>query len=118
MHKIRRLSYLMYVVYSDSKLYTDICIHTVAYRRGEGGWGSNPSRNPEILTKMSRISSSVENTSMHPESLTKSNRIANSAELLNRGLPPPDPRSLFRLSSTEFFEPPPNKIPGYATEYI
>ena len=30
---------------------------------------------------------------------------------------PPDPRSLFSLSSTEFVEPPPpsNKIPGYAT---
>ena len=33
-----------------------------------------------------------------------------------RGLPPPDPRSLCPLSSTEFVEPPPpNKIPGYAT---
>jgi len=31
------------------------------------------------------------------------------------GLPPPDPRSLCPLSSTEFVEPPPNKIPGYAT---
>jgi len=30
-----------------------------------------------------------------------------------KGLPPPDPRS---LSSNEFVEtPPPNKIPGYAT---
>ena len=34
---------------------------------------------------------------------------------LTRGLPPPDPRSLYPLSSTEFVEPPPNKIPGYAT---
>ena len=31
------------------------------------------------------------------------------------GLPPPDPRSLCPLSSTEFVEPAPNKIPGYAT---
>jgi len=39
-------------------------------------------------------------------------------EPLSRGLPPPDPRSLFPLSSTEFFEPPPrNKIPGYATDH-
>jgi len=31
-------------------------------------------------------------------------------------LPPPDPRSLCPLSSTDFVEPlPPNKIPGYAT---
>ena len=37
-------------------------------------------------------------------------------EPLTRGLPPPDPRSLCPLSSTEFVEPPPpNKIPGYAT---
>ena len=37
---------------------------------------------------------------------------------LTRGLPPSDPRSLCPLSSTEFVEtpPPPNKIPGYATD--
>jgi hypothetical protein len=37
---------------------------------------------------------------------------------LTRGLPPPDPRSLCPLSSTEFVgtPPPPNKIPGYATD--
>ena len=34
---------------------------------------------------------------------------------LNRGLPPPDRRSLSPLSSTEFVDPPPNKTPGYAT---
>ena len=33
-------------------------------------------------------------------------------ELLTKGLPPPD---TCPLSSTEFVEPPPNKIPGYAT---
>ena len=35
----------------------------------------------------------------------------------DKGLPPPDPRSLCPLSSTEFVEAPPspNKIPGYAT---
>ena len=39
-------------------------------------------------------------------------------EPLTRGLPTPDPRSLCPLSSTEFLEPPPpNKIPGYATEW-
>jgi len=39
-------------------------------------------------------------------------------EPLNRGLPTPDPRSLCPLSSTEFVEPPPpNKFPGYATDY-
>ena len=35
---------------------------------------------------------------------------------LTRGLTPPDPRSLCHLSSTEFVEPSPNKIPGYATD--
>ena len=34
---------------------------------------------------------------------------------MTRGLPPPDPLSLCRLSWTEFVEPPLNKIPGYAT---
>jgi hypothetical protein len=39
------------------------------------------------------------------------------SEPLTRGLPPPDPRSLCPLSSTEFVElpSPPYKIPGYAT---
>jgi len=37
-------------------------------------------------------------------------------EPLTRGLPPPDPPSLCPLSSIEFVEPPPNKIPGYATD--
>jgi len=32
------------------------------------------------------------------------------------GLPPPDPRSLCPLSSTEFVETPPNKIPGFITD--
>jgi len=31
-------------------------------------------------------------------------------------LPPADPLSLCPLSSTEFIEPPPNEIPGYATD--
>ena len=40
-------------------------------------------------------------------------------ELLTRGLPPPDPRSLCPLSWTDFVErPPPNKIPRYSTVYI
>jgi hypothetical protein len=35
---------------------------------------------------------------------------------LTRGIPPPDPRSLCPLSSTEIVEPPPpQKFPGYAT---
>jgi len=33
-------------------------------------------------------------------------------ELLIRGLPPPDPRSLCPLSSTEFVEPPRTKFLG------
>ena len=38
-------------------------------------------------------------------------------EPLTRGLPPPDPRSLCPLSSAEFVEPLPNKIPVYANVY-
>jgi hypothetical protein len=34
---------------------------------------------------------------------------------MTKGLPPPDPRSLCPLSSTEFVEPPLKKIPGYTT---
>jgi hypothetical protein len=34
---------------------------------------------------------------------------------LTRRLLPPDPHSLCPLSSAEFVEPPPKKIPGYAT---
>jgi len=34
---------------------------------------------------------------------------------MTKGLPPPDPRPLCHLSSTEFVETPPKKIPGYAT---
>jgi len=39
-------------------------------------------------------------------------------EGLTRGLPPPDPHSFCPLSSTELVDPPPppNKIPGYATD--
>jgi hypothetical protein len=41
-------------------------------------------------------------------------------EPLTRGLPPPDPRSVCPMSSTEFVETPPplNKMPGYATVLI
>jgi len=39
-------------------------------------------------------------------------------EPLTRGLPPPDPRSLCPLYSTEFVEPSLNKIPAYATELL
>jgi hypothetical protein len=44
-----------------------------------------------------------------------------SVEPLTRGLPPPDPRSVCPLSLTEFVEPPwrnppPEKIPRYATD--
>jgi hypothetical protein len=58
----------------------------------------------------------IRNNPQHPKNLTKSNRIANWAEPQTRELPPPDPCSLCPLSSTEFVEPPLNKIPGYATE--
>jgi hypothetical protein len=37
-------------------------------------------------------------------------------EPLTRGFLPPDPRSVCPLSSTEFVETPPNKIPGFITD--
>jgi hypothetical protein len=37
-------------------------------------------------------------------------------ESLTRGLPPPDPHSVYLVSSTEVVEPPPTpQNPGYAT---
>ena len=39
-------------------------------------------------------------------------------EPLTWGLPSPDPRSLCPLPSTEFVEPPQNKIPVYATVIV
>jgi hypothetical protein len=76
-----------------------------------GVWGFNPPppRNSEVLTKLSRIPSSVENTSVTTVDILKvwQNRIANWVEPLTRGLQPPDPRSVCPLSSTEFVEPPP-----------
>jgi hypothetical protein len=75
-----------------------------------------PPELPQILSKLNPIPSSVENAFVHPESLTKSNRIVNGAEPLTRGLPPPDTRYLYYLSSTEFVDPPPrNKVAAYAT---
>jgi len=45
-------------------------------------------------------------------------QITAATEPLTKGLPPPDPRSLCPLSSTEFVEPPPNKIPWHVTVII
>jgi hypothetical protein len=47
-------------------LYNCSTIHTAGQWRTEGGGGSHPPtpRNSEVLTKLSRIPSSVENTSI------------------------------------------------------
>ena len=44
-------------------------------------------------------------------------QITAASRTLTKGLPPPDPRPLCPLSSTEFVDTPPpkKKIPGYAT---
>jgi hypothetical protein len=78
-------------------------------RGGEGSWevqSSSPPRNSEVLTKLSRIPSSVENTSVTTLSEHGFHWFANWVEPLTGGLPPPDPRSLCPLSSIEFVEPP------------
>jgi hypothetical protein len=80
-----------------------------------GGLGFQPPRISEVLTKLSRIITSVDNTSVTTYSDYEFHSFANWAEPLTRGLPPPDPGSFCPLSSTEFVEHPPNKIPGYVT---
>jgi hypothetical protein len=50
----------------------------------------------------------------HPKQLNKNTSFTH-LQPLNRGLPPPDPRSLCSLSPTEFVELPQEKIAGHAT---
>jgi hypothetical protein len=83
--------------------------------RGVGGV-LPPPWNSELLTKLSRIPNSVENTSVTTQWEYGFHLFANWAKPLSRGLLPPDPRSLCPLSSTEFVKtPPPKTIPEYAT---
>jgi hypothetical protein len=90
---------------------------SVAYRGREGLGGSTPPpwtfRSCDKAVPNSQFRGKyIRNNPRHPNGLTKSNRIANGAEPLTRGLPPPDPRSLCLLSSTEFVEPPRTKFLG------
>jgi hypothetical protein len=79
--------------------------------RTEGGWGVQPpSLNSAVLTKLSRIPSGK---------YIRNNLIRIRVSLVCRlsgtpewWLPPPDPRSLCPLSSTEFVDPPPEKLQG------
>jgi hypothetical protein len=83
----------------------------VAYR---GGFGGPPPRNSVVLTKLSRNKVPKIKKSLVYEMKFL---VPNWSCLHNHwlgGLPTPDPRSLFPLSSTEFVALP-NKIPGYAT---
>jgi hypothetical protein len=94
---------------------------------GFGGFKPTNPRNSEVLTKLSRIPSTVDNTSVTTQSEYEFHSFENRVEPLTRGLPPPDPSSLRPLSSTEFVEPSPPKnfwfndtplpknSPGYAT---
>jgi hypothetical protein len=75
-----------------------------------GGLGVQTPRNSKVLPKLSRIPSSVEYTSVTTKSEYGFHSFANWVEPLTRGLPPPDPRSLRPLSSTECVEPPPSKF--------
>jgi hypothetical protein len=75
---------------------------TVLYR---GGGVSNHPRNSYVLTKLSWIINSMENTSVTIWSEYGFHSFANWLEPLTRGLPPPDRGSLCPLSSTEYVEP-------------
>jgi hypothetical protein len=75
----------------------------VAYRWG-GGLNSPHPRNCEVLTKLSRIPSSVEYTSITTWSEYGFHSFANWVEPLSTGLLPPVPRSHCSLSSPEFVE--------------
>jgi hypothetical protein len=78
-------------------------------------WGVQPPPPPEgseVLTKLSRIPISVENTSATTWYEYGFHSFANWAESLNRCLPPHNPRSLWPVSSTEFVEPPRTKFLG------
>jgi hypothetical protein len=78
--------------------------------RTEGGFGGvQTPRNYEVLTKRSRTPSSVENTSVDNLIRIRVSLICKMSGTLTGGLPPPDPRSLYHLPSTEFVEPPPRK---------
>jgi hypothetical protein len=94
--------------------------------RTEGMFGGfKPPWNSEVLTKQSRIPSSVENTSVTILVILKfwqsRNGFANWAEPLIRVLPPPIPvlcaSGLNWICWTTFPPPPPRKtFPGYATD--
>jgi hypothetical protein len=74
------------------------------HTEGEGGFNPPPPRNSKVLTKLSRIPSSVENTS-----ITTGFTHLQIEQNPSRGLPPLDPRSLCPVSSTELVEPLPSK---------
>jgi hypothetical protein len=83
-----------------------------------GGGGSNPPRHCNVLAKRGRVPRCGVHTSRTPSEEYGFHSFADWAEPVTRGLLPPDPHSLCPLSSPAFVEPPPpNKIPGYVTDY-
>jgi hypothetical protein len=81
--------------------------------RTEGGRGVlrvQTPRNSEVLTKLRRIPSSVENTSVTTLDITKVCQSRTGLQIERNawlgGYRPPDSRSLCPLSTTEFVEPP------------
>jgi hypothetical protein len=74
----------------------------------EGGWGFKhpPTLNFEVLTKLSRIPSSVENMFVTTYQEYGFHPVVNWVEPLTRGLTPPHHLSICPLSSTEFVDPP------------
>jgi hypothetical protein len=94
-----------------------VCV-CVQWRTEGGGWGGANPPSPKF-----RSYDKAEPNSQFRGKYIRNNLIRMQVSLicklsgtLTMGIPPPDTRSLCPLSSTEFVEPPPNKIPGYATD--
>jgi hypothetical protein len=108
------------IVSSDLHLESQVEVGSVSVCSGvPRGMGGLTPPNSKVLTKLSRNSPKVPKIKKILLYEMKF-LVPNYSCLQNHwlgGYRPPDPRSLFPLSPTEFVEPPPapNKIPGYAT---
>jgi hypothetical protein len=98
---------------------------TVAYRGGLGfGEFKPPSQNSEVLTKLSQIPSSVENTSVTTLDIPKVWQSRTGLQIEQNPWPggyrPQIPVFSALCPQLNFLKPPPppNKIPGYATALV
>jgi hypothetical protein len=89
------------------------------HTKGRGSvWGVKPPLKFQSFDKAELISQSCGKYIRNNLIRIQVSLICKFAEALTRGLLHPDPCSLCPLYSTEFVEPPLNKIPGYATAII